>query len=72
MDYYVAMSLYQQDLEAQQQPLLLQPQPLVISQPQPVIITLTREQRQKKVQACMICSCFFVILIIVFSKILNS
>jgi hypothetical protein len=65
MDYYVAMSLYQQDLEAQQQPLLLQPQPLVISQPQP------RQQQQKKVQACLVCVCIFVVLIIIFSKIVN-
>jgi hypothetical protein len=63
MDYYVALSIYQQDLEAQQP--LLKPQPLVI-QPQPVVV-----QQQKKVQACLIGVCLFVVLIIIFSKILD-
>lgn len=67
MDYYVALSMYQQDIESQQKPLLI-PQPIVISQPQ---LTLTREQQQKKVQACLVGVCLFIILIIIFSKILN-
>ncbi len=60
-DYYVALTMYQQDIE---QHLLISP---LVPQIQPVIV----QPQQRKVQACLLCVCLFVLFIIVMLKIMN-